>query len=227
MLGRNEPLPLPPSDDLSILTQEFSDFFQDKIDNIILQLQSTPDCPMDNRYTEDKFLTHHRIQKFCKVRDKEILELLTKSPAKSCDLDPFPSNVLMQHCQVVVPILSQIVNASLTEGEFTSELKEALLHPLLKKAGINLIFKNCRPISHLPFLSKLIERAVCNQITQYVGTTGMAEKFQSAYKALHSTETALIKVKDDILRAADNQRVMCLILFDLSVTFIQLVNPFC
>ena len=45
---------------------------------------------------------------------------------------------------------------------------------------------------------------VCNQITQYTGTTGIAEKFQSAYRAFHSTETALIKVKDDILRAIDN-----------------------
>ena len=47
----------------------------------------------------------------------------------------------------------------------------------------------------------------------------MAEKFQSAYKASHSTETALIKVKDDILRATDNQRVTCLILLDLSAAF--------
>ena len=99
------------------------------------------------------------------------------------------------------------------------------MHPLLKKAGIDLIFKNYRPISNLSFLSKVIERAVCNQITQYVGTTGMAEKFQSMYKASHSTETALIKVKDDILRATDNQRVTCLILLNLRVTFDTVSHP--
>ena len=131
----------------------------------------------------------------------------------------------MPHNQEVVPILSQIVNASPTEGEFTSELKNSLLHPLLKKAGVDLIFKNYRHISNLSFLSKLIERAVCNRITQYVGTTGMAEKFQSVYKASHSTETSLIKVKDDILRAADNQRVTCLILLDLSVAFDTVSHP--
>ena len=86
----------------------------------------------------------------------------------------------MRHHLEVVPILTQIVNASLTHGEFTSELKNALVHPLLKKPGIDCIFKNYRPISNLFFLSKLIERTVCNQITQYTGTTGMAEKFQSA-----------------------------------------------
>ena len=60
---------------------------------------------------------------------------------------------------------------------------------------------------------------MCNQITHYTGTTRMAEKFQSAYSAFHSTETALIKVKDDIVRAIDNQRITCLILLDLSAAF--------
>ena len=133
--------------------------------------------------------------------------------------------MLVRHHLEVAPILTQIVNASHTQGEFTSELKNALLHPLLKKAGIDCIFKNYRPISNLSFLSKLVERAVCKQITQYTGTTRMAEKFQSAYRASHSTETALIKVKDDILRAVDNQRATCLILLDLSVAFNTVSHP--
>ena len=190
----------------------------------MLQLQPTPDCPTDNKCIEDRFITQHHIHKFYKIRDEEVLELLIKSPVKSCDLDPFPLKLLVQYHQEVVPILSQIVNAFLTEGEFTSE---ALLHPLLKKVGIDLIFKNYRPVSNLSFMSKLIERAVCNQITQYVGTTRMAEKFQSMYKASHSTETALIKVKDDILRGADNQRVTCLILLNVSVAFDTVSHPSC
>ena len=125
----------------------------------------------------------------------------------------------MKHCLEVAPIITQNVNASLTCAEFTSELKTALVHPLLKKPVLDLIFRNYRPISNLSFLSKLIERMVCNQITQYSGTTGMTKKFQSAYRAFHSTETTLIKVKDDILRAIDNQRVTCLILLDLSAAF--------
>ena len=211
MLDRNEPLPLPPSGDQDKLAQEFNDFFWDKIDNIMLQLQQTWDCSTDNRCIEDRFLTQHCIHKFHEVRDKEVLELLTKSLGMSCDLGPFPSKLLVQHCQ-------EIVNASLTEGEYTSEFKEALLYSLLEKAGIDLIFKNHSPISNLSFLSKLIKRAGCNQITQYVGTNRIAV-------ASHSTETALIKVKDDILRATDNQRVMCLILPNLSVDYDTVSHP--
>ena len=66
---------------------------------------------------------------------------------------------------------------------------------------------------------------MCNQITQYTGTTGMAVNFQLAYRASHSTETALIKVKDGILRAIDNQKVTCLILLDLSAAFDTVSHP--
>ena len=45
----------------------------------MLQLQPTPDWVSDNRYLEDRFLTQHCIHKFCKVRDEDVLELLTKS----------------------------------------------------------------------------------------------------------------------------------------------------
>ena len=49
--------------------------------------------------------------------------------------------------------------------------------------------------------------------------SGNTEPLQSAYKKNHSTETALLKVKADILQAMDNQRVVCLILLDLSTVF--------
>ena len=152
----------------------------------MLQLKPTSNFPIDNRYIEDGFLTQYWIYEFHEVRE-EVLKILTTSPAKSCKLDPFPSKLLVRHCLDVAPILTQIVNASLTCGEFTSEFKTVLVHPLFKKPGIDCIFKNYRPVSNLSFLSKLIERTVCNQITQYTRTTGMADKFQSAYIASYST----------------------------------------
>ena len=225
LLGRIDSSPLPPSENPARLAQEFSNYFQDKINSIMLQLKPTTDCPIDNRYIESGFLTQYHLDEFNEVREEEVLKLLTTAPAKSCELDPFPSRLLVRHHLKVVPIITQIANASLTHGEFSSKLKTALMHPLLKKSGTDCIFRNYRPISNLPFLSKLIERIVCNQITHYTGTTGMAEKFQSAYRAFHSTETALIKVKDDILRAIDNQRITCLILLDLSAAFDTVSHP--
>ena len=104
-------------------------------------------------------------------------------------------------------------------------LKLHLYIPYLKNLELTASLETTDQYLTYLFLSKLIERIVCNQITQYTGTTGMAEKFQLAYRAFHSTETALIKVKDDILRAVDNQRITCLILLDLSAAFDTVSHP--
>ena len=82
-----------------------------------------------------------------------------------------------------------------------------------------MIHSNYRPVSNLSFLSKLIKQAVCQQLGDYIPTTDMFEKLQLAYKAAHSTETTLIKVKNDILMSLDNKQVTCLILLDLSAAF--------
>ena len=98
-------------------------------------------------------------------------------------------------------------------------LKEALLKPLLKKIDLEPVFKNYCPVSNLSYLSKLLERTVWNQITTYMESTINLEKVQSAYHANCSTETALLKVKRDLLCAIDNKEVTCLILINLSTAF--------
>ena len=131
MLGRNNSSPLPPIEDPARLAQEFSDYFQDKINSIMLQLKPTSDCPIDNRYIEDGFLTQYHMHEFHEVREEEVHKLLMTSPAKCPELDLFPSKLLVRHHLEVPPIITQIVNASLTHGEFTSELKMHLYIPYL------------------------------------------------------------------------------------------------
>ena len=76
-----------------------------------------------------------------------------------------------------------------------------------------------RPVSKLPFIGKLMERCVIDQLMDHIHANNLMEPLQSAYKSYHSTETALLKVKADILKAMDNQEVICLVLLDLSATF--------
>ena len=79
--------------------------------------------------------------------------------------------------------------------------------------------KNYWPVSNLSYLGKLIERAACDQLVEFATRTGNIEQNQPAYRVGNSTESALLKVKSDLLHAVDNQRVTCLVLLDLSVAF--------
>ena len=105
----------------------------------------------------------------------------------------------------MAPVLTVIVNTSLLCADFTPELKRAFVTPLIKKLILDYeIFKNYRPVSNLSFVSKLIERIICVQLVDRLNENDLYEIFQSAYRQLHSTETALLRVQNDILQAVDS-----------------------
>ena len=182
-------------------------------------LKPTSECPINNKYIEKLYMTTHRMENFTEIPKDNIEKLIKSAPSKSCELDPLPTLLMKTHGHVLVPILADIVNQSIQQGEFAQDLKEALIQPLLKKANLDLIHSNYRPVSNLSFLSKLIEWAMCQQLGDYIPTTDMSEKLQLAYKAAHSIETVLIKVKNHILMSLDNKQVTCLIILDLSAAF--------
>ena len=91
---------------------------------------------------------------------------------------------------------------------------------LFKRPSLNPYLANSyRPISNLSFISKLVERIVAKHFTSYVATAILFPSLQSAYRAYHSTETAVLSVHNDLVRATDRDHVSLLMLLDLSATF--------
>jgi hypothetical protein len=112
------------------------------------------------------------------------------------------------------------VNFSLSEGVFPSSLKHAIIHPLLKKPSLSPDdLSNYRPISNLNFISKIIERIIATRINSHLVSFPSLSPYQSAYRKFHSTETALLRITNDILLSCDRQKVTALVLLDLSAAF--------
>ena len=146
--------------------------------------------------------------------------LLKKTCAQSaCLLDPVPTNILKDCLGELLLILSTTINLSLESGFFPDIWKESVVIPLLKKQGLDLVFKNFRPISNLSFVSKLAEKEAADQIKSYLNEHDLFPSLQSVYWQHHSSGTALLKVKNDILMNMENQKVMLLVLLDLSAAF--------
>ena len=102
---------------------------------------------------------------------------------------------------------------------FAEEWKVDIIHPLLKKPGLDHICGNYRPVSNLPFLSKVVEKAALKQFIKHCEENSFLPNYQSAYRKNYSCKTALVKVFDDILWLMEKQKVNLLVAIDLSAAF--------
>jgi hypothetical protein len=92
--------------------------------------------------------------------------------------------------------------------------------PTLKKPSLDHNqLSNYRPVSNLPFISKILEKVVQARLFTHLSSNNLHEPNQSAYKPFHSTETALLRLQNDILISLGNKRPCLLSLLDLSAAF--------
>ena len=78
-------------------------------------------------------------------------------------LDPIPTRLVVNWLDVLLPVQTKIINTSIKSGQFADGWKCALVNPLLKKRGLDLLCKNYRPVSSLQYVFKLAERALFKQ----------------------------------------------------------------
>ena len=128
---------------------------------------------------------------------------------------------MMRSCHsALVTAFKTVISLSLSTGSIPEDLKIASLRPLLKKSNADCEqFYNFCPVSNLKFLSKLVEKSVFARLNNYLTVNVLHERLQSAHKAHHSTETALLTITNDILLSLDRRGNVFLLLLDLSAAF--------
>ena len=194
---------LPTCDSISNLAQDFSDFFITKVAKIQKELVEIRDNSSAFMLGELESPCTAIMDEFRPIAQTEVKSLIAKSGNASCDLDPIPTPLLKECQDTLLPVLTNIINCSLTSGEFPASEKLALVKPLIKKS----------------FLHKLIEKAVATQLVNHLDTNRISESMQSAYRAQHSTESALARVQHDLLMAIDGKKAVLMVLLDLSAAF--------
>jgi hypothetical protein len=146
------------------LADKFINFFSTKITDIRSKIDSQPlhDVP---EYMSK--CTDH-ITEIPLATEEDVLRLITGSKSKSCSLDPIPTSVLKQCASVMMPCIREIINNSVTSGVMPPVLKQAIITPLIKKPDLDQeMLKNYRPVSNLPYISKLIEKHVDIHLTRH------------------------------------------------------------
>ena len=218
LMARVKTTPLPTIFPKEQLPSLFANYFLSKIKAIRDELDMKPSSSADT-VSETSFSGKH-LTSFQPVTCSHVRKLILQCSPKTCELDALPTSLLFDCIDSVLPAITNIFNQSLSSGVFPDNFKKTIVKPLLKKPSLdpdNL--KNYRPISNLSFLSKVLERVVLSQLLDHLNEHNLLPAMQSAYRPHHSTETALLRMVNDILLALDQNHVAVLTLLDLSSAF--------
>ena len=113
-----------------------------------------------------------------------------------------------------------IINTSLASGVFPKALKQGLVRPSIRKPTLDKeAYSSYRPITNTAFVSKLLERVASTQFMSYLTEHELIAKFRSAYRRFRSSETAMVRVLNDILLTIDCRQEAVLVLLDMSSAF--------
>ena len=194
------------------LCEEFADFYQDKIIRLRTDMEGSDIYAPSNACTSS-------MNDYRAITECEVKKIVMKMNTKSCELDPVPTDMVKKLLDVLLPLITKQLNASLASGVFPEKWKTSIVRPLLKKPKLERIYKNYRPVSNMSFMSKVNEKAALNQIIEYIEKNKLLPDYQSAYRENYSCETALIKVHHDILVNMDMQLISSLCAIDLSAAF--------
>ena len=201
------------------LADKFATFFEQTVNGIRTGLDSVGARHLP--LTGDPLMPSP-LESFTPTSEQQLSKIIRASPNKSCSLDPIPTWLLKEQSilQGLAPALVSCINASFTSGDVPEFLKTAMVKPLLKKSGLDQReLRNYRPVSNLSFLIKVMEKIVTSQIVEHMNTHELFHPYQSAYRSGHSTETALLKIKNDIELALDCSEGVLMVLLDLSAAF--------
>ena len=153
-----------------------------------------------------------------------VKECILNSAPKSCDLDPIHSKLLIECLDSILPSLTDLFNSSLASGIFQQCFKSALVTPILKKRCLDHNdLNNYRPVSNLCFIAKILQKLVLSQVSSYLNSHNLYNTCQSAYCPGHSTETALLKVVDDLFLSFYKGNISVLPLLDFFQHLTQLI----
>lgn len=136
----------------------------------------------------------------------------------STGFDDIPAKLIKDAESTISPVLTQIINLSYEEAIFPDIMKNAIIRAIYKKNNPDDI-SNYRPISILPVISKIFERAATNQLVIYLEEKGLLTKNQHAYRKHHSTKTCLFEVVNHLYKNMDQKLFSAIVSLDLSKAF--------
>ena len=147
---------------------------------------------------------------------------MSQLTVNECILNSAPKSCL----DCILTSLTDLLNSSHASGIFPQCFKLALVTPILKKRCLDHNdLNNYRPVSNLCFTANILEKLVLSHISSYLNSHNLYNTCQSAYRPGHSSETAPMKVVNDLFLSLNKGNISVLALLDFSSAFDTIDHP--
>ena len=164
---------------------------------------------MDDLQNVNKFEFHA-------VTERDIEKIVKHIPSnKAPGQDKVSARVLKDSLAATRAVITNLIYSSFASNCFAQAWKSAVVIPNLKPGDPDEP-ENTRPIAPLPIMSKVCERAAHTQFMDFLDKNSKISGLQSGNRKFHSTETALLHYKDQLLKNMDEKRISVVVLLDVS-----------
>ena len=179
-MGNTGQVILPTHESAEELATIFGDFYTDKVATIRRNINiGNPSDIYETALYNDVMFDGIPLQRFLPATHDEVKRIITNSPNKSCDLDPIPTRLLRQCLDHFVPLITAIINKSLATSVVPACFKRAVVRPLLQRPGLDKeVLNNYRPVSNLPYVSKLLEKVVKHRLINHQDINNLRDFYQ-------------------------------------------------
>ena len=204
--------------DSTSIANAFNDFFTTNAVNITKDIPRPPYCKEGYQIicNANDDCSQFTIQPI--LLDFVIKEIDHMSIDKATGEDGISCKILKLSKHVIAQSLTDIINKSLNTGVVPRAWKLARVVPIFK-SGDTSCLNNYRPISILPIVSKIIEKAVHKQLTAFLDNSKILHPNQSGFRAMHSTSTVLTKLVNQWSLNVENKQLTGVAFIDLRKAF--------
>ena len=196
------------------IANDFNAFFSSIGKKLQENIPSRNELPTDNiTKVADVTLNH-----FEPTDVEEVTSLLQSMKNVGAGLDKINARIFKGTYKVIIKEITHFVNLCLQNGVFPKQLKIALIKPIYK-SGEKDVFGNYRPISILPYISKLLEKIIHTRLMDFLTENSIINQSQFGFQKGLSTYMPILLLQENITKAFEKGNATCGIYLDLKKAF--------
>lgn len=199
-------------DDVTLQGKVLAEAFNSYLTNLV----SSTHIPSSMAYMKPR---NEHSAVFFPTDQNEIISIMSSlKNSNSCDIDDLQIKPIKHVLDFLSPVLTHIMNLSLSSGLFPKKMQTAKVIVLYKGGNKN-EFSNYRPISILPVFSKCLEKIIHNRVTSFCTKFSLISDSQYGFRRGRSTEFALLEQKELILKSFEEKKLIMGVFIDFSKAF--------